>query len=57
MKKRFSIQTILNKFKKLVAKIKQEEIWMPNEKHKPMKMNESFVLMYLLKNSDDHLKI
>ena len=30
---------------------------MPMEDGKPLKMNESFVLMYLLSNSDSQLKI
>ena len=57
MKKRFSIKTIINKFKKMVAKYKYEEIWIPLEENRSIKMNEYFVFQYILFNSDDHLRI
>ena len=58
MKKRFPIQTIINKFRDLVSRIKFETIWMPNEESNPIKMNAEFVLMYMLNTSSDkHLRI
>ena len=57
MKKRFPIQTIVNKFQDMVARIKFQTIWMPNEENQPIKMNAEFVLMYLLYNSDQQLRI
>ena len=57
MKKRFPIQTIINKFRDEVAKVKLETIWMPNEESNPIKMNAEFVLMYLLNNADQQLRI
>ena len=58
IKKRFPIQTIVDKFKYLVAQKKLKNIWMPVENSSPhITMNESFLLMYLLRNSDQKLKI
>ena len=57
MKKRFPIQLAIGKFRDLVAKSKYETIWMPNEERDPIKMNAEFILMYLLHNSDQQLRI
>ena len=57
IKKRFPIQTIINKYKDLVSKNKFEQIWIPTEEKKQIKMNEFFVCQYLLYNSDPRLQI
>ena len=57
VKKRFAIQTVIERFKDLVGRIKREYIWIPSEEQNPMKMNATFVLMYLLNNADHQLRV
>ena len=38
-------------------RIKLETIWLPSEVNSPVKMNAEFILMYLLNNSDQQLRI
>jgi carboxypeptidase C (cathepsin A) len=57
IKKRFPIKTIINRYKILVSKIKTKSIWVSRSKDGSIKMNESFVLTYLLQNADQRLKI
>lgn len=57
MKKRFTLQSVIEKVQKLVAENRFENIWVPLEDQTHSKMNESFVLMYLLSNSDSKFRI
>ena len=41
----------------MAAKMKYKNIWSPYEEGSPIKMNEHFLLMYILHNSDKKLKI
>ena len=50
------MQDIIDTVKELVVKNKLETIWKSLEIGKPTKMNETFLLMYLLRNSDKKLK-
>lgn len=52
IKKRFPIKAVLDKFKSLVSKISKINIWNPKSENGTLKVNESFVLCYLLKNAD-----
>ena len=55
MKKGFPISIIMDRFQEFINT--EERIWIPYEKNKPIKMNEFFVLQYVLYNSDPHLQI
>ena len=57
IKKRFPLQITLDKFKKLAVSIKNQRLWMPYDYNRPITMNESFIEMYLLYNSDQKLRI
>ena len=52
IKKRFPIQSVVEKFKILVSKIKYESIWSLNTQNETSKVNEAFVFAYILKNAD-----
>jgi len=41
----------------MVSKIKFEEIWNPSLQDEKLKVNEAFVLAFMLKNADSRLRI
>jgi hypothetical protein len=58
VKKGFPIESILRKVKAMVGKEKpMVDIWVPMKMKRSQRMNESFVLMYLLTNSEHKLRI
>ena len=57
IKKRFSMKNIIDKFKSMVSKTHNEQIWKPISEEESITINESFVFAYLLRNADSRLKI
>lgn len=57
IKKKFAIETMIKLYKKIVSKVKFISIWTPNSLDGVLKVNESFVLAFLLQNADARLRI